>query len=368
MRLLTFLGLVPVVMASTGDQLPRFTHCLQNCVTEMGCGGPMSESTMVNLYSSELSNPEYSLNPLASLFWNCQDDCSYRCQQIISDAREASNKAMVQFYGKWPFKRIFGIQEFYSVLFSLGNFYVNYRSLFTVLYQYNKNKKDPNPIYRQINYQYLLLILGSLFGWTFSSIFHFRDNRFTETLDYFGAFAIILLNFNAISYRFLELFNLPLVWQGAWKIGLVLMYLFHVTKMKLNWDYNYNTTVNMLFGICAMVMWMVHSFNIFRLYRKNYVVYNNSIQLLPFETRLLHKLNYLFISKASIIPLIPIFLNIWLMGGIMFEVVEFTPKYRLIDGHSIWHFFTIFPSIIWYDWNIWDIELLKITNDLQKHV
>ena len=67
-------------------------------------------------------------------------------------------------------------------------------------------------------------------------------------------------------------------------------------------------------------------------------------------------------------PLIPIFNNVMLLLGISLELNDFPPVARLVDAHALWHLVTIFPSIIWFDWNVWDIEMLKITNNSETKV
>lgn len=331
-RLLPFLlVLLPsLVTASVGDTLPEFQTCLHQCDCQ--------------------TIPQ-------SFLWSCLANCNYYCQQYITDQIELQGLEMVQFYGKWPFVRVLGVQELFSTVFSLANLYVNYKNIRPIFRQFRRN----SDLELQIMYgQYLALLIISCIGWIFSSLFHFKDTAVTETLDYFGAFAIILCNLNVIVVRVFKLFRRRVVLY-TWQLGLIILYVFHVTKLKMQWDYGYNTQINMVVGLSAMILWCYHLWHTYKLYQRNYIVYNNSIQLLPFETKLLQKLNYVSLSNASIIPLIPILNNVVLIGGILLEVNDFAPIYRLVDAHALWHLLTIFPSFIWFDWNIWDLEMLKIT-------
>ncbi|KAJ9590287.1 hypothetical protein L9F63_027876, partial [Diploptera punctata] len=52
--------------------------------------------------------------------WTCRDECSYNCMWKTVDAFINRNWNVPQFHGKWPFVRIFGIQEPASVLFSIS--------------------------------------------------------------------------------------------------------------------------------------------------------------------------------------------------------------------------------------------------------
>ena len=365
------------VSASHGDNLYEFQDCLSKCVC------------------SEIPPQMYSV------FWSCLSNCNYYCQQSITTQRAQEKLPMVQFYGKWPFRRIMGIQELALVVFSLGNLWVNWTNLKMITRQYKKNSNNntsttslntslttstthnsyPNngknnkglgaytnnhylgkhEEVRVMYWQYMVLLAVSCMGWIFSMIFHTYDIGVTETLDYIGAFAIILANLNVITVRVFHLnhkknWSKLLIWQG----GLLILYTYHVIRLYMHWDYAYNMQINMIMGFSAMILWIVHSLQVARKYRANFVIYNNSIQLLPYETRILAKLHYLRISKLWLIPYIPIINNCILVCGILLEVNDFEPWWRLVDAHSLWHLLTIFPNLIWFDWNVWDIEMTKL--------
>lgn len=318
-------------------------------------------------YQLEDFTHKYTVHPVfRTLFsWDCSSDCNYKCQQFITNKREQQGLPMVQFYGKWPFHRVWGITELFLTLFSLGNLYINWHNIHKVLKQHNKQKKH-NPSLATMYKQYLLLLGVLVFGWVFSTLFHIRDNAVTETLDYFGAAAIIVANFNAITVRYFELFREERQkTRRLFQFALALVWLFHCYHLKTAWDYTYNMAFNIVIGISALVLWILHSLRITLIYSKNEFVFSNSIQLLPFETKILTKLNHVWIlpiSKTRFIPMIPIVLNLWLLSGMTFEITDFEPWRRLVDGHAIWHLFTIFPVVIWYDWNIWDLELYTVNS------
>ena len=70
-----------------------------------------------NCPSDPLQNSH--LEPLLQFFgWNCLDDCKYKCQ--INETLQPDTK-IHKYQGKWPFIRVLGMQEFLSVVFSLGN-------------------------------------------------------------------------------------------------------------------------------------------------------------------------------------------------------------------------------------------------------
>lgn len=374
MRLFTLalVFLLGIGECSIGENLPEYKTCVRECELTMNCRnvfGRRDTSYSSNsgstapqgqvVYNGELFRNNYQLPQIFLVFWSCSADCNYKCQQLITNMRELAGEPMVQFYGKWPFVRVLGMQEIFSVVYSIANFMVNYNCLFKILRQYNKNKKNGGNGFDVMYLEYLQLIVISLFGWTFSTLFHMRDNSVTETLDYYGAFAIVLLNFSAVFVRYMRVYESRFKWR-MWKGLMLLIFVFHCLKLKNKWDYGYNTRVNLLFGILSTILWVLHSMRVRKQYLMNFIAYNNSIQLLPFEVKILTKLNYLGISRPKLIPVLPILLNIWLMVGMSFELLDFEPFARLLDAHAIWHLFTIFPPIIWYDWNIWDIEMMKL--------
>lgn len=378
-------SLLPLVDASEGDRLPDFSFCLQRCYTKFQCeipnlskrdgyegGGKSERREYVNTVEDSLNL--YELNYVVrTLFgWDCSLNCKYKCVRYVTEKRVSDGLRIVQFFGKWPFIRIWGITEFFSTIFSIANFYANYVNIGKIHYQYSKNKRDTTSSngYHVMYFQYLTLLVISCIGWTFSTIFHIRDTPLTETLDYFGAIAIIMCNFNVIVIRYFNLY-LPsskpklLLFQAS----LLVAYLFHVTKLLNFWDYVYNVKFNLFFGLSSLILWILHAKNVQSVYLKNFHIYSNSIQLLPFETKILAKLDQLVIplsKKPRLIPLLPIFLNAVLLFGILLEMIDFVPIYLLVDAHSLWHLVTIFPSLVWFDWNIWDMELMRLSNDVNK--
>lgn len=346
---LSLLLLIPAAVASVGDSLPAFKQCLSDC-----------QATCQDPADSKFSQDSVNWISAALFQWDCALDCNYKCQQIVTRQRAADGLPMVQFYGKWPFKRILGITEFFSSVFSLANFYVNYRNYFKVKRQYKlaAYKDDERAT---MLHQYLLLLVVSMGGWFCSTIFHIRDFPVTETLDYLGAGAIIAANFNAIFVRKFGLYRADKTRARAvFQTLLCGVLLLHYAKLYLQWDYGYNMRFNVAVGLAALVLWILHSVLVHRHYLRRPHYYNNSIHLLPYETRILSKLNLVGLSKTKYIPLIPVALNLALVAAASLEMVDFDPIAGLVDAHLLWHFCTIFPPIVWYDWNLWDLEMASL--------
>ena len=397
-KVVAVLCLALIVLASVGDRLVEYQNCVSDCALLLSCASIEQTKTVsvrksvekekiiknkrlkigkfsigkshgkTSSYTKDdfLNRHRISSVPKVIFSWDCLLDCKYKCTQLVTEEREKEGLPVVQFNGKWPFRRIFGITEIMLCLFSIGNWYATWINLGKIRRQYSSNLRTSSSC-ATIYLQYLYLICGSLAGWLFSVIFHTRDYPWTETLDYLGAAAIIMLNFNSIVVRYFGIFESSKSKQRrVFQFCLIFAYLTHCFKLYRSWDYVYNVYFNMFFGLFTIILWTLHSLRVNKLYKAYSVRINNSIQLLPYENKLFMKLSVVSLAKTKYIPLLPIFLNLWILFGMSFELFDFPPFLKLVDAHCLWHLFTILPSLIWYDWNIWDVELMKLNLDLNK--
>ncbi|CAK9441674.1 uncharacterized protein LODBEIA_P55420 [Lodderomyces beijingensis] len=345
--LLLSLLLAPTVQASIGDSLPEFQDCIASCNCQ--------------------AIPFSARCPI----WSCSHNCDYHCQQLITNELLDAGGFMVQFYGKWPFRQVLGMQEFCSVVFSLGNLAVNWANLKMIRAQRARSTPPNGGVMTVSNldgssamyWQYMVLLVVSCLGWLMSVIFHIRDTPLTESLDYFGAFAMMCCNLNVIVVRILGLYRPHRHTRlKMWHLAIAGLYVYHVVRLRLDWDYDYNMKMNITVGMSAMLLWCMHSLGVARAYSANRATYQSSIQLIPYESKLVRKLKFVFPgAKSSLIPYVPIINTGILLCGVLLEVNDFRPWFRLVDAHSLWHLLTIFPNLIWFDWNVWDIEMSKIT-------
>ncbi|CAK7893996.1 protein Per1p [[Candida] anglica] len=367
-------SLVGVALASIGDQSEDFVSCVEDCNSYLKCSNPRSYPapkyqmvTPIVKYTPQdfLEYHQIGYIPKILFDWDCSSNCNYQCTQFTTQNNMVNEKPVVQYFGKWPFIRIFGITEIFSVVFSLFNLYSNWINLPKIHSEYEKHINNE---FKNMYLQYLILLYVSITGWIFSTLFHIRDSPLTETLDYYGAIAIIVCNFNTITIRYFELYKAKYnKIRYIFQFILFSIYILHLIKLQNHWDYDYNIKFNLVFGVGALILWCLHSYNVNILYGKNNHIYNNSIQLLPYETKIMSKLDKtIYLSNVKLIPILPIILNAVLIFGMSLELIDFVPIYLLIDAHSLWHFVTIFPTLIWYDWNIWDIELKKLSSDVNK--
>lgn len=346
--------LVPLaVQASVGDKLPEYQKCVVEC-----------ESLVCAAKSPSPKYSSNSVNPISRVLfgWDCYLDCGYKCQQLVTSERLSHGEEVVQFFGKWPFVRVWGITEVFSTLFSIGNFYVNYHNYLKLkqILRINANNPDKLIIYRQFQ----ILVLVNMFGWVCSSAFHIRDTSLTETLDYLGAGAIVMANFNAVFVRY---FDLHLTKNRgrlqSFQYALIFLLSLHYIRLYISWDYDYNMTFNVILGLVAAGFWIAHSYLVYRKCQKGSVA-SKSVHLAPYEEKITSKLKAIGIHETSWFPLIPVVLNLYLILAVSLELLDFVPWFLLIDAHSLWHMCTILPPIIWHDWNIWELELSTMDSRL----
>lgn len=218
---------------------------------------------------------------------------------------------IVQYHGKWPFYRFLGIQEPFSVLFSLFNFMAHQNGMAKV--------RQSIPANYPLRPYYLLLGYLGLASWIFSMIFHTRDFNVTEKADYFAAGASVLYG---LYYAPIRIFRLDRPKHETllrmWTVLCICLYLAHVTYLTVwRWDYTYNMAANVAVGIVQNLLWTWFSIT-------RYV-----------------KTQKWWTSWPGLIV-------IWVLMAMGLELFDFPPWWGMIDAHSLWHLGTVVPTIWWY--------------------
>lgn len=156
---------INISFASKGDKSIYFRECLAKTI--------YYNCTLIKIENEfNLNQPIY----LQLLGWNCYEESKYECMWKTVDYFVDILKADVpQFYGKWPFIRILGIQEIASVLASLIHFIINLYYIRQLSIKISK--------YSYMKYLWIGFGLVSLNTWLWSIIFHIRDVPFTEVIN-----------------------------------------------------------------------------------------------------------------------------------------------------------------------------------------
>lgn len=266
------------------------------------------------------------------LLWDCPAECDYTCQHIITDKRLSRDppymQPVYQFHGKWPFHRYMGMQEPFSVLFSLFNFLAHDWGI-------SQLRSSLPPSFPLRKY-YILFGYFGLASWTFSMIFHTRDFGTTEKLDYFAAGASVLYGLYFAPIRIFRLVEsadadgkesrVKASLLRAWTGLCIALYAAHVGYLTLwRWDYTYNMAANVAVGVVQNVLWSVFSFMRYRKVGRTWAMW-------------------------------PGLIVAWVVMAMSLELLDFPPWGGMLDAHSLWHLATVGPTIWWYNFLIRDAQ------------
>ncbi|TKA60222.1 hypothetical protein B0A49_11332 [Cryomyces minteri] len=248
------------------------------------------------------------------LLWDCPSECDYNCQHIITDKRLARDpphlQPILQFHGKWPFYRFLGMQEPFSVIFSLFNF---------LAHDYGMQRIRENiPVNYPMRKYYITLGYFGLASWVFSMIFHTRDFSITEKLDYFAAGASVMYGLYYTPIRIFRLDQHDETKKSilrAWTMLCVALYVAHVSYLTFwRFDYTYNMVANVVVGSIQNVLWSWFSVQRYRRLKRVWAAW-------------------------------PGLIVAWIILAMSLELFDFPPWSGMMDAHSLWHLGTVVPTI-----------------------
>ncbi|ODV95513.1 hypothetical protein PACTADRAFT_75985 [Pachysolen tannophilus NRRL Y-2460] len=353
--LFLILVLLRLSSASPGDELDEFQDCVKKCDV-LTCGNTMnSRFTRNEVKLFQKQQEAYKLFDemplplhLTLVGWDCLSNCDYQCQRIVTKKRKIDNEEIYQFHGKWPFIRVFGIQEFFSTAFSIGNFIPHYLGYKKMKFLYLKNERQDSD-FKNLYFCNLLVSIITMTAWVFSTLFHLKDTNAREKLDYFFAAATVLTAFYALCVRVFKLYlSQNNNKRKVFTIFCISLYVYHVRRLLLDWSYTYNMQANVFVGILQYFLWIYLSISTF----KKMVDKRNNLH------SYVEYLNFINMKEYNW-TLTPILLILCVAFGMSFELFDFPPILDLLDAHAIWHFITIFPGFYWYDYMCKDIETLR---------
>ncbi|CAK9441693.1 uncharacterized protein LODBEIA_P55610 [Lodderomyces beijingensis] len=369
-------------LGSPGDDLYAFMDCVYQC-EQITCYDNQyhifqqqhAEELLAQGQYLDYYNPTWQFTPmplpwhLRLLGWTCESNCDYQCQRVITAERRKNNEEIYQFHGKWPFWRIGGVQELTSVLMSLGNFYVNYRYGFVKISKVLRDKSVPPRLKQQYLNAFLSCIV-TMAAWIASTVFHTRDYRMTEHLDYYLAGATVMSGFHVLGSRLFELYRSDRkVYRWAFSSLCLLAYAYHLQKLIRDWSYTYNMRANICIGMCQNLFYCLVVYNLYSKYywveqQEKGKVNTNHLQYIDFKRIILPSF---FSRSAKLYTLYPLLLCTIVLCGMSLEIIDFPPiLWDLVDAHSLWHLVTIIPAYMgWYDWLLWDVNE-NIWPDIQQ--
>ncbi|GMH09043.1 hypothetical protein Nepgr_010883 [Nepenthes gracilis] len=131
--LVAFLSINHVLEASEGDAEPIYRACVEHC-EKTGC--VQSACFQHCNFTSGGWNHQEPLY-LRWKQWDCRNVCRYHCMLVREEERKKLGVKPVKYHGKWPFRRVYGIQEPVSVALSTLNLamqfhgWISFSSLYT---------------------------------------------------------------------------------------------------------------------------------------------------------------------------------------------------------------------------------------------
>lgn len=277
--------LIVLCFASSGDIQPEYNLCVDTC-----------------------SSRPHLLPAYLRLFgWTVRDDCRYRCMQSITQEAIEQGARIHQYHGKWPFYRLYGIQEPASVLFSILNGLQHYKYFFRLKQQLS-NTYYLKPIYMGIS-------ICGMNAWIWSTVFHSRDTPWTEKLDYFSAGLYILYGLFVAVLRIFHIRHRLAI--AVWACLCAGAFTAHVTYLARlpRFDYGYNMLACLIIGGIQTSLWLIWS------------IWN------------VKKRSYAWMAGVSVV-LVSL--------AMCLEIFDFPPWLGTLDAHSLWHAATIPLAPLFY--------------------
>ena len=231
---------------------------------------------------------------------------------LLETSRAYHGQEPMKYFGKWPFQRVGGCQEVVSVALSLANFAAHLHNLLL----FKRLCRDVKDRDKKAVYPYYSLWIAyfalCLHAWLWSVIFHARDTKVTERMDYFAVDALIIYGLFLATVRSCQ-FSAPREWFGFFLLFLSL-YLYHVWRMLFRvFDYALNVQVCIAAGLVQSGIWAAWA----------------TLRSHPSRITLL-----LFLILVN--------------AAVLLEVVDFPPIGGFIDSHALWHGITVPLAYVWH--------------------
>ncbi|XP_050345150.1 post-GPI attachment to proteins factor 3 [Nymphalis io] len=305
-----FILLLPFILSSDGDRSPFYQNCVKSC--------NKAKCTLEGAFQEESAKSQDIWNRW--LNWSCNDECRYHCMWRAVQAFQERGYQIPKFHGKWPFKRILGVQEPASAFASLLN-------LITHIHMYSEIRQISVRSTPQVLLWHAFAIV-CMNAWIWSIIFHTRDTPFTEFMDYVCALSMVMSLFIAAVIRILHRRRTPL----AILLTFTLVYFAEHARYLYSGrvDYDYNMRVNIFFGAAGALLWLWWAGARARRYAWRVVAFT-------------------LLSGAAL----------------ALELLDFPPRGGW-DAHALWHASTAPLPLLFYRFVIDDLKYSKLTLNIKK--
>ncbi|KAG0368018.1 Mn2+ homeostasis protein [Gamsiella multidivaricata] len=302
------LAMASLAVASSGDRQPQYIECVKDCDKDICQSADVTSFTPEQLLEHQLDLP------LRLTHWTCLDNCRYRCMQSITEGALLENLPVHQYHGKWPFYRLWGMQEPASVLFSILNGYMH------VLAWPKLKRAIPQDYYMRPFYLGYAII--GMNTWLWSAVYHARDWPSTEKLDYFSAGTAITYGLFYTVIRITRMVQIRS--QLMWAMVCLIPLLLHISYLGfVHFDYGYNMAAMATVGAIHNLFWIGWSIANWR------------------------ERPYAWEPSVS---------GVLITAAMCLEILDFAPLWGILDAHSLWHAATIPLVPIWYRFLLKDTE------------
>ncbi|EFJ44205.1 hypothetical protein VOLCADRAFT_44760, partial [Volvox carteri f. nagariensis] len=252
--------------------------------------------------------------------WKCEDDCTYHCMRAVEAWKSTGGKGPIEkYYGKWPFLRVLGMQELASVLASLANLIAHAICLSRLLPLAEVPATGSSCSRSLYPFLWMWTAYGCLHmnAWFWSAVFHSRDTRLTERLDYISAICLVAFGLFAAVARILwgsmrRWHHFAAAATAAITAGLA-AHLYYMLYVKF--DYGWNMRVCVIAGIVTAALWL--GWNAWTRHPARYKM-------------------YVFMLLVHL--------------SMLLEVLDFPPIGGLLDAHAAWHVATVVLTPLFYSW------------------
>jgi hypothetical protein len=250
---------------------------------------------------------------------------------VREEERQKLGDKPVKYHGRWPFQRVYGIQEPVSVALSALNLAIQFQgwiSFFILLHYKLPLLPNKKPYYEYTGLWHIYGLLAMNF-WFWSAVFHSRHVELTEKLD--CSSCVALLGFS-LMLAILRAFNVrdeaTRVMVTAPLIAFVTTHIMFLNFYELNHDLNMKVCVAM--GVAQLLIWAAWG----------------------------------GVSRH------PSRWKVWVVvvgGGLaaLLEIYDFPPYEGYIDAHALWHACSIPFTYLWWSFIKDDAEF-QTTARLKK--
>eukprot|EP00760_Papus_ankaliazontas_P039335 PhM_4_TR9537/c0_g1_i1/m.97392 len=296
------------VSASEGDESHYFQQCLTYCHNHEHVEDDIAHSVT-----------------LWGLAWTSDEECVYRCVRRDVERRRENDDdesvAQVQYYGAWGFRRVVGIEEPGSCVFSLIHMVIHLRGATrTWKWAFKNHNKKGKVRCAVVNSAWRVFTIFWVTAWLFSTLYHARHKDLFMKLDYLGAQAALFASlYFALVYTSQRVQQFRLV-HAALIFALLFIFSTHAFRMLfVLFDFGLNMALGLCVGLLHHIIWISW-----------WCTAKPSVRNQP-ATRIM-MVATIVITVASV-----------------FEVFDFAPiLWETTDAHACWHGSTIPVAMMWY--------------------